>query len=625
MPPPGAPPPYLAKAAALMDSGRFQEAKSLLLLSTKKGAPARALMLLALACEGQGERDAALFHLQRARAADPLDAEVALQYADLLNSSRKSDEAIRAIDAFHKAAPPNPPLLMLRSVILARLGRAEEALRAADDGLKIAPGSVDLLTARGVALQTMGRYDEALAVFRASKVPARIMPICFELGEPYLAVDEGRLDIARVPDEPSAYGTLACAMNYDDRLSTEEILAMHKAYGLAVARKITPINQWKCSPDPERRLRVGFLSPDLRQHAVVSFFRPILTHHDRREWDVRCYSITGAEDRVSDELKQLCDGWRFLPNAAEAALAETCREDAIDVLIDLAGLTRSHKLGCFGYAPAPVQMTYLGYPNTTGLATMGYRLIDAITDPPGSEALATEKLLRLDPCFLCYTPLVNAPELRDRPPLEGRPIALGSFNLPLKMSATNLRLWARVQQALPEATILLKHATLTSPPIFDVLRRRMGEAGMDLSRVKIVPPTQGYAEHLAAYFDMDIALDTFPYHGTTTTCEAMWMGVPVVTLEGDRHAARVGCSLLSVVGAPELIAKNADAYVDRVVELSRDHDRLRRYHSSGPGGLRQRMIASPLCDGPRFCRGMEQLVRGAWRDWCRSRDQGARP
>ncbi|MBY0310524.1 MAG: tetratricopeptide repeat protein [Phycisphaerales bacterium] len=624
MPPPGAPPPYLIKAAELMDAGRFQDAKALLLLSTKKAAPARAFMLLALACEGQGEREAALFHFQRARAADPLDAEIALQYADLLSAAKKPEEAIRTIDAFHKSALPNPPLLMLRSVILSRLGRHDEALKAADDGLKLAPGNIDLLSAKGVALQAMARYDEAIAVLRNANVPARIAPICVELGEPYLAVDEGRMDALRVPDEPSSHGFLAFAMNYDDRVSREELFAVHRAYGQAVARKITPSAQWKCSPDPDRRLRIGFVSPDLRQHAVVSFFRPILTHYDKSEWELRCYSIYGTEDRMSEELKGLSDGWRFIPNAAEGALAEICRDDGVDVLIDLAGLTRAHKLGCFGYTPAPVQMTYLGYPNTTGLSTMGYRLIDAITDPPGSESLATEKLLRLDPCFLCYTPLVDAPVLRERVPLEGRPIALGSFNLPMKMSATNLGLWARVMAALPDATLLLKHATLTSPPIFDVLRRRMSEAGMDLSRVKIVPPTKGYQDHLATYFDMDIALDTYPYHGTTTTCEAMWMGVPVVTLEGDRHASRVGCSLLSVVGAPELIAKDADDYVDRVVALARDHDRLRRYHSDGAEGLRARMLSSPLCDGPRFCRGMEKLVRGAWRDWCQTRGQGAR-
>lgn len=622
MPPMGPATNALLKAADLMDAGKFREAKALLLLSAKKGAPGRVFMMLGLACEALAEREAALFHLERARSADPRDPEIALQLADLLSHARKPDEAIRVIDGFHKLSPPNPALLMLRSAVLAKDGRVEDALRAAEDGLAIAPGNIDLLSAKGLALQTMGRYDEAIAAYRAGNVPMRISKIYVELNEPYKTVEEGRADVAQIPEEASGYGFLAWALNYDDRATADEVDAAHRAYGEMVARKIAPNSQWKCSPDPDRRLRVGIVSPDLRQHAVVSFLRPILAHYDEREWEVICYSISAIEDRVTEELKGLVDGWRALPEAAEGAIAQICRDDAVDVLIDLCGLTRGHKLAAFAYTPSPVQITYLGYPNTTGLSTMGYRMIDAITDPPGSERLASEKLLRLDPCFLCYTPLVNAPELQRRPALGGRPIALGSFNMPQKMSQTNLRLWARVMDALPGATLLLKHATLTNQAILDAFRRRVDEAGIDISRVRIVPPTKGYAEHLAMYFEMDIALDTYPYHGTTTTCEAMWMGVPVVTLEGDRHAARVGCSLLSVVGAPELIARGEDEYVQRVVELAGDHERLNRYHSAGPEGLRARMLASPLCDGPRFCRGFEALVRGSWRDWCRTRGQG---
>ncbi len=619
MPPPGAIPPYMLKAADLLDAGRHQDAKSLLMLSAKKGAPARAFMLLALACEGLAEREAALFHFERARAADPRDPEIALQSADLLQNAGRIDEALRVIDAFHRSSPPDPALLMLRSAILAKSGRAQEALAAAEDGLRILPGNIDLLSAKGLALQSLSRYDEAIAAYREGNVGMRVAQALQELNDIYNVIDEARADVVRAPREVSTHGFLAWAMNYDDRASVAEVTAAHVAYGDAVAAKITPDQRWKCVPIPDRRLRVGIVSPDLRQHAVVSFLRPLLTHYDKSRCEILCYSISPVSDRITQELKGLVDGWRDLPNAAEGVIAERCRDDAVDVLIDLCGLTRGNKTSAFGYTPAPVQVTYLGYPNTTGLRTMNYRVVDAITDPPGSEGAATETLLRVDPCFLCYTPLVGAPDLQERVPARDRPIALGSFNLPMKMSATNLRLWARVLEALPSATLLLKHATLSSQPIHDVLLRRMREAGVDVSRVRIVPPTKGYFEHLATYFDMDIALDTYPYHGTTTTCEAMWMGVPVVTLAGDRHAARVGCSLLSVVGASELIATDADDYVRRVVELAGDPVRLGRYHSPGPEGLRARMLASPLCDGPRFARSFESLIRGAWKSWCASR------
>jgi predicted O-linked N-acetylglucosamine transferase (SPINDLY family) len=268
--------------------------------------------------------------------------------------------------------------------------------------------------------------------------------------------------------------------------------------------------------------------------------------------------------------------------------------------------------------PAPVQMTYIGYPNTTGLADADYRIVDSVTDPAGAEAFVTEKLLRLDPCFLCYLPPEGAPEPTTQRASESG-VVFGSFNALFKIDDATLELWAQVLRAVPESTLLLKYFGLESAGVREDLLGRFRAAGVDGARIVLDGPGTSAREMMGAYARMDIALDTYPYHGTTTTCEALLMGVPVVTLQGRVCAARVGGSLLGAVGLSELVAEAPEEYVRIAARLAGDVGALAR----GRAALRERVLASPLCDIPGAAARLGHALRECWRAACASDGRAA--
>jgi predicted O-linked N-acetylglucosamine transferase (SPINDLY family) len=310
----------------------------------------------------------------------------------------------------------------------------------------------------------------------------------------------------------------------------------------------------------------------------------------------------------------------------DQSLAEKIRADAIDVAIDLSGHTRGQSLVAFHLRPAPVQVSYLGYPNITGLDAIDARIVDSITDPVSDDdaSRVSERLVRIDPCFLCFRIPSDAPPCepegaseRDEPtwtPCGGGDVTFGSCNAIQKINASVMRTWARVLEHVPRSRLLLKATNLQESALRDDVLRRFEAAGVEAGRIEISPPVTGLAAHLAFYRRIDVALDSFPYCGTTTTCDAMLMGVPVVTLRGKVHASRVGASLATAVGCPEWIAEDEASYATIAAKLAADvrgRALLRR-------GLRERMRASPLCDGPGFARRFEGAIRDQWRRWCES-------
>ena len=294
---------------------------------------------------------------------------------------------------------------------------------------------------------------------------------------------------------------------------------------------------------------------------------------------------------------------------SDEELAERIRADGIDILVDLAGHTAKNRLRVFARKPAPVQVTWLGYPNTTGLEAIDYRLVDAVTDPVGeADAWASETLVRLEGGFLCYGGLKDAPEPTVPPCLKTGTVTFGSFNNPAKVSAATFDAWATLLSRLPQARLLLKGTPFADAATRALFLARLGERGVAAERIELVAWLPGAAAHLALYHRVDIALDPFPYNGTTTTCEALWMGVPVVTLRGDRHAGRVGASLLSQIGLTDLIANSVEEYVEIALALARNPGRLDELRRT----LRPRMAASPLCDGRAFARKIEAAFRTMW-------------
>jgi protein O-GlcNAc transferase len=331
--------------------------------------------------------------------------------------------------------------------------------------------------------------------------------------------------------------------------------------------------------------------------------------------EVFCYAEVKRPDIITGDLRRLADRWLVTVGLSDDELAERIRADGIDILVDLAGHTANNRLRLFARKPAPVQVTWLGYPNTTGLEAIDCRLVDAVTDPVGeADAWASETLVRLEGGFLCYGALKDAPEPTVPRCLKTGTVTFGSFNNPAKLSAATLEIWAKLLSRLPHARLLLKGEPFADEATRALFLARLGERGVAAERVELVAWLPNATAHLAFYHQVDIALDPFPYNGTTTTCEALWMGVPVVTLRGDRHAGRVGASLLTQIGLTDLIANSVEEYLEIAVALARNPERL----SDLRRVLRSRMAASPLCDGPAFARKMESAFRTMWQYWCES-------
>jgi len=288
------------------------------------------------------------------------------------------------------------------------------------------------------------------------------------------------------------------------------------------------------------------------------------------------------------------------------------RADQVDIVLELSGHTHGNKLTALRLRGAPVQVTYLGYPNTTGVPAIDYRIVDSLTDPPGNERWATEKLIRLDPCFLCYTPREDAPRPGPPPVEKNGFVTFGSFNSIKKLTVRTIGLWCRLLKEVPDSRLVIKSSGLSSAAAQEHISGLLRGAGIDEERFELLDKMESKVEHLSAYEMLDVALDTFPYHGTTTTCEALWQGVPVVSQVGEVHAARVGLSLLSAIGHPEWTAKSEDEYIAIAAGLGRDPAKLARIRS----GLRQEMARSPLCDGAAMGKRMEAALREVWRRWC---------
>jgi predicted O-linked N-acetylglucosamine transferase (SPINDLY family) len=360
--------------------------------------------------------------------------------------------------------------------------------------------------------------------------------------------------------------------------------------------------------DGERRLRVGFVSRDFREHSVSYFFEPVLTAHApaRSRLEIFCYADDIAPDETTARLRRKCDVWRDVTRMTEAEIAELVRQDRIDILVDLAGHTEMNRLLVFARKPAPVQVTWLGYPDTTGMRSMDYRITDAIADPPGeSDRLNTERLLRL-PCGWCYQPPQNAPPVTSVPPSEraGGVVTFGCFNQVAKINLPLVELWAKVMHEVPTSRMVIKARTLERE---DVRRRfvmAFADHGIAAARVDFLPAMPSLEEHLRCYSRVDVALDTFPYAGTTTTCEALWMGVPVVTLTGRTHASRVGASLLTAIGQTEWITSDRHAFVRRAVELATNVADRRMWR----GELRPMMARSILLNAAGFRQSLEHRL-----------------
>lgn len=490
---------------------------------------------------------------------------------------------------------------------------AEETIRAA---LASDSGDATLHRFLGVLRRRQGDLAGAESALRQALA---LDPSLAEAHDGLAGVrlDQGRLDAAEAgfrraldlrADDAQIHSNLLLCLNYR-ATDAAALFAAHRAWAKRHAPAAALPTPAAPRPSP-RRLRLGYLSGDFRRHSVAYFLEPLLAHHDRARFDIFCYATNEDPDEVTDRLRASAGHWRWVSGLDDAQLANRIRADDIDILIELSGHTAGNRLGALRYRPAPVQVSWCGYPNTTGMTAIGYRVVDAITDPPGAEARASESLARLPGGFLCYRAPPEAPAPAPLPAQANGYATFGSFNNLRKVTPETVALWAVLLRRAPRARLLLKARSLADRDTARRLHAMFADHGIDAGRVALRGPVAGLAAHLAAYAELDIALDPFPYNGTTTTCEALWMGVPVVTLAGDRHAGRVGASLLTRVGLVDCIAADGGDYVDIALRLATDVPAL----AARRAGLRQRMQGSPLCDAAAFTADMEAAFEHMWRD-----------
>jgi len=428
------------------------------------------------------------------------------------------------------------------------------------------------------------------------------------------------------PDYADAYSNLLYGLSYPADVDEAEIYREHHEWARRFETPVRPDRTPSPAPVGRRRLRVGYVSGDFRRHSVAYFFEPLLMHHDREAFEVFCYSNVRDPDQVTGRIRAQSEHWRPIASLDDDAAAAMIRADGIDILVDLAGHTEHNRLLLFARRPAPLQLSWLGYPNITGLSAIDHRIVDAVTDPPDAalepltDSIPREQLHRLHRCFLCYRPFEDAPEPAPPPMVADGAVTFGSFNNLTKVNAEVVRVWSLALDRIPGSRLLLKTGQLADARTREQVLAEFARHGIDGSRLQLIGRIPDLTAHLDCYSRVDIALDTFPYNGTTTTCEALWMGVPVVTLSGSAHRARVSASLLRHAGLPELCAESEPAFLDLVETLASDVDALAALRQ----GLRRRLAASPVCDAADFTSAMEQAYSTLWQQAAGGR-QDTRP
>ena len=509
--------------------------------------------------------------------------------------------------------------------VLAAIGNFDGAIASYRDALALKPEDARTRSTLAALLKALSRYDEAEECCRTglradAAHPAlrhTLATVMFEQGRVEEAIAAIREALALQPDNAAVHSELLRMLSFSDARDPAEVFREHRAWAAQHARALedaAPAH--RNNPDPARRLLVGFVSPYLHKHAVTFFLESVIEHHDPAEVGIFLYADVAQRDDYSARLTRYGATWRNTLDLDHAQLAQLVRDDAIDILVDLSGHTANNRLLAFARKPAPIRVNWLGFPSTTGLPSMNYRITDDYCDPPGmTEHLNSEALVRLPGIYMAWRPPDGMPAVGPLPALVNAYVTFGTFHSVFKISPTIARLWARILERLPHAR--LRVLAVSGAAAERHARGLFAGSGVDPARIDLLPRL-AFDDYLAAFGDVDIALDTFPYHGATTTCFALWMGLPVVALAGTTHASRADVSMLNNVGLPQLVAKSGDEYVDIAVRLAGDLPQLARFRAD----LRSMMAGSPIADGRACARNLEHAFRQMWNSWCGKRGTG---
>ena len=564
----------LAKAAVVEKLGRHLEAIDLLLksLSINSAQPDVILKLGGL-YELNSEYSKAGELYRKVISSDVKNIAAINALALLYNTTMQFGKALSTIRMIVDTGYESKETIYNYALILASNRKYKEAIEQYTRVLDIDPGFTRALVNLGNILLLSARPDEARALYlKAYKLE---------------------------PDYLDAASNMLMSLNYTNTVTKNDVYRLHVDRSRRLELAVTQRQQHSYSHEV---LRIGYVSPDLRSHSVAYFFEAILKYSNNLSVVNYCYSSTNKKDAVSEFIESACDNWRDVYSYTDEALADQIEKDEIDILVDLSGYTSGNRLGMFAMKSAPIQITYLGYPNTTGLTTVDYRIVDAITDPAEITDFMAEKPIYMEPSFLCYSPPVNCPSVSELPALSNGYITFGSFNNLAKMTEEVIELWALILSRVTNSKLCIKSKQYSDDAVKNSHIKLFEKYGVNANRLSLMQYADSVDDHLSCYSLIDIALDTFPYNGTTTTCEALWMGVPVVTVLGDRHAARVSGSILNAAGLQQLLARDNAEYVEIACDLASNLN----YLSDLRGAMRDKLVSSPLLDGRTFTKSLEE-------------------
>jgi protein O-GlcNAc transferase len=611
----------LELALQLHQKGQLEAAeKAYRDLLASRPEDASILHLLAMLLFDRGHHASAIDLVNRAIAIDPYAAHFHSNLAGMLGKLGRPKEAVEHLREAIRLDPNFPEAHNNLGVALEAMGKWEEALAAYQTAIHLRPNYAEAHSHMGHVLQRLGPISESVAAIR--KAIALKPDYADAYGNLAAALAEmGKLDesiaychavVALRPHSPRANSDLLFMLLNHADYSPQTIYELHQVWAERHAKRYYADHAHPNVKVASRRLRLGYVSADFRAHPVTRFLEPVLRNHNHLQFEVYCYSDVAEPDNVTQRLRLFADVWRDTNGKSDEQVTQLIRSDSIDILVDLAGHMSPHRLLVFARKPAPIQVTYLGYPNTTGLKTMDYRITDEQHDPTGeTEAYHSEQLVRLNPCCWSYHPDDYFPDVNRLPELSGNGITFGALNRLAKVTPQMMALWAEILREVPKShlAILVAPGSENDPS----LRRLFEFAGLPTDRLTLMGRTTRSA-YLRRFNSIDILLDTFPYNGHTTTCDALWMGVPVVSLAGKTHVARAGLSVLSAVGLRELVAHSPQEYVAIAVALAEDLGRL----SALRVGLRDRLMHSPLLDAKGFTSRFEEAFRAMWMRGCKA-------
>jgi predicted O-linked N-acetylglucosamine transferase (SPINDLY family) len=540
------------------------------------------------ALQRRGQIDEAIEQYQRALALKPEDANACCNLGGALLKRERVAEAIAAFRRAVEIAPDYAEAMSNLGTALIRDKKVDEGIEWYGRAAALRPQVPEIVNNFAGALKDSGRTEEALSCYR------RALAL-----QPNSAVHSNLIYLLQFHQE------------YDGRLIAMELAKWNQAYALPLGKDVPAHLNYSV---PDKRLKIGYVSPNFFGQAESNFFLPLLAAHDRQRFEIHCFSGVRRPDEFTERHRESADQWHDILRDDDQSLDKRIRESHIDILVDLTMHMGENRLLVFARKPAPVQVTWLAYPGSTGLTAMDYRLTDSVMDPPNrDETIYSEKSIRLPGCWVCYDPLSAQPQ---RPVMQSGPITFGSLNNPCKINPRTLRVWARIMREIPGSRLVILS---NSEQQRVQIRRLFDEAGIKPPRIDFVThcPRE---EYLRQYDRIDIGLDPLPYNGITTTCDALWMGVPVITQTGLTAASRAGASVLTAAGFAELIVDSPDRFVKVAVELGKDNSRLMRMRST----MRERVCGSALMDGKKFAEGVEKVYREIWTNWCEQLEKRGR-